>query len=55
MTYGFHPEAEAEHLETIAYYESRGAGLGARYLAEFERLLGRAEIRPSGERELIDV
>ena len=39
MTYGFHPEAEAEHLETIAWYESRGAGLGARYLVEFERVL----------------
>ena len=39
MTYGFHPAAEAEHLETIAWYESRGAGLGARYLVEFERVL----------------
>ncbi|MDD9980783.1 MAG: hypothetical protein OXU81_05405 [Gammaproteobacteria bacterium] len=39
MTYGFHPEAEAEHLEAVAWYESRGAGLGARYLAEFERVL----------------
>ena len=25
MTYGFHPEAEAKHLETIAWYESRSA------------------------------
>ena len=39
MTYGFHPEAEAEHLETIAWYESRSAGLGTRYLVEFERVL----------------
>ena len=39
MTYGFHPEAEAEHLETIAWYESWSAGLGTRYLAEFERVL----------------
>lgn len=39
MTYGFHPEAEAEHLEAVAWYESRGAGLGARYLAEFEWVL----------------
>ena len=46
MTYGFHPEAEAEHLETIAYYKSRGAGLGARYLAEFERLLGQVCVHP---------
>ena len=39
MTYRFHPAAEAEHLETIAWYESQGAGLGARYLAEFELVL----------------
>ena len=35
----FHPAAEAEHLETVAWYESRRAGLGARYLAEFEQVL----------------
>ena len=39
MTYWFHPGAEAEHLETIAWYEDRRGGLGAQYLAEFERLL----------------
>lgn len=39
MTYHFHPGAEAEHLENIAYYEDRRAGLGARYLAEFESVL----------------
>ena len=36
MSYLFHPAAEAEHLESIAYYESKRAGLGASYLAEFE-------------------
>ncbi len=36
MTYQFHPEAEAEHLEAIAYYEFRQPGLGTSYLAEFE-------------------
>ena len=36
MTYQFHPEAQAEHLETVAYYETQQAGLGASYLAEFE-------------------
>ena len=36
MSFQFHPEAEAEHLETVAYYETRRAGLGASYLAEFE-------------------
>ncbi|PKB68188.1 MAG: hypothetical protein BZY81_02430 [SAR202 cluster bacterium Io17-Chloro-G4] len=39
MTYEFHPVAEAEHLETVAYYETRRAGLGASYLAEFESVL----------------
>ena len=39
MTYRFHPEAEAELLDTVAYYEARKAGLGARYLAEFEQVL----------------
>ncbi len=39
MTVWFHPEAEAEHLETVAWYETRRAGLGTRYLAAFERVL----------------
>ncbi len=39
MNYVFHPSAEAEHLESIAYYESKRPGLGASYLAEFERIL----------------
>ncbi len=34
--YQFHPEAEKEHLETIAYYETQLPGLGASYLSEFE-------------------
>ena len=41
MSYGFHPDAEAEHLETVAYYETQQAGLGASYLAEFESVLER--------------
>ena len=36
MNYEFHPAAEAEHLESVAYYESRQPGLGTSYLAEFE-------------------
>ena len=39
MIFQFHPEAQAEHLETVAYYETRRAGLGASYLAEFESIL----------------
>ena len=54
MSYVFHPEAAAEHLEAIAYYESRRPGLGARYLAEFERVVAeicRAPGRNPIERE----
>lgn len=40
MNYEFHPAAEAEHLETVAYLESKRPGLGALYLAEFEHLMG---------------
>ncbi len=36
MSYFFHPEARVEHLEHVAYYESRQPGLGARYLAAFD-------------------
>ncbi len=39
MNYYFHPAAEAEHLETIAYYESKRPGLGASYLAGFENMM----------------
>ncbi len=39
MSYVFHPAAEVEHLETIAYYESKRPGLGAMYLTEFERMM----------------
>ena len=39
MSYEFHPAAEAEHLETIAYYESKSPGLGAMYLAGFGQVM----------------
>ena len=32
MILQFHPGAEAEHLDQVAWYESRQVGLGARYL-----------------------
>jgi hypothetical protein len=37
----FHPTAEAEHLAEVAFYESRRAGLGARYLASFNATMER--------------
>jgi hypothetical protein len=39
MSYFFHPAAEAEYLEAIAYYESKRPGLWATYLTEFERVI----------------
>ncbi len=39
MIYRFHPDAEAEHLETVAFYETQRAGLGASYIAEIESFL----------------
>lgn len=39
MSYQFHPAAANEYLESIAFYESRLAGLGADYIAEFESTL----------------
>ena len=39
MNYYFHPAAEAEHLETVGYYESKRPGLGASYLVEFENIM----------------
>ena len=36
MSYFFHPDARVEHLEHIAFYESRQRGLGSRYLSAFE-------------------
>ena len=39
MNYYFHIEAEADHFEAIAFYESRQIGLGTAYLAEFEETM----------------
>jgi len=38
MKYQFHPAAEAEFLEAVAYYESKVTGLGATLISEFEML-----------------
>ena len=39
MSYVFHPNAEKEHLQSIAFYETKQAGLGAYYLLEFESVM----------------
>jgi hypothetical protein len=41
VSYVFHPAAEAEYLESVAYFESKRPGLGASYLVEFEKILVR--------------
>ena len=41
MNYQFHSAAADEHLDHIAFYESRQRGLGADYLAEFESAMMR--------------
>jgi len=39
MSYVFHPIAEREHLESVAFYETKRAGLGLSYLSEFEGVM----------------
>lgn len=41
MRYEFHPQARAEYLEAVAYYEERQAGLGARFASEIEDVVQR--------------
>jgi len=41
VSHAFHPDAEAEYLEAIAYYETRKPGLGAAFIAEVEHVLAR--------------
>ena len=41
MNYFFAEAAASEHLEQVAYYEEQHEGLGARYLAAFERAMQR--------------
>ena len=46
MTFQFHPAATTEYLDSIAFYESRLAGLGADYIAEFEATMTRVCLEP---------
>lgn len=41
MKFGFHPAAEVEHLEQVAYYEAQQVGLGQRYLEQVEHAIDR--------------
>lgn len=46
MNYRFLRVARAEHLDEVAFYESRLPGLGAEYLADFEALMSRICANP---------
>ena len=47
MNYRFHRAALAEHLDQVAFYESRAPGLGAQYLDEFDAVMARVCAAPS--------
>lgn len=42
----FRPEARAEFLDAIRWYEAQRAGLGARFHAEVDRVLSRLHTAP---------
>jgi len=47
MSYFFHPVAQTEHLESVAFYETKRAGLGASYLTEFEAIMSVVSENPN--------
>lgn len=46
MNFAFHPEAEAEFLEAIAYYEERAPGLGLDFSTEVRAAVQRIQAYP---------
>jgi plasmid stabilization system protein ParE len=47
MTFEFHPEARAEFIEAIAYYETGCEGLGLRFSREVHATIKRIIIGPT--------
>jgi toxin ParE1/3/4 len=47
VSYSFLPEAEAEYLDAVAFFEEQRRGLGTSLIAEFERIIKLAEQRPN--------
>jgi hypothetical protein len=47
VNYAFHPEAEAEFVEAIEYYEVREIGLGLDFAAEVHAAIQRATTFPT--------
>ena len=54
MNHKFLPEAEAEYLDAIRFYEDRQPGLGAVFIVEFENSLRLALDRPQAWRLVHD-
>ena len=43
----FHPEAESEMIDAAAWYETRQADLGKRFLTSVQDVLNRIEVNPT--------
>jgi plasmid stabilization system protein ParE len=54
MSYAFHPEAETEFLESIAYYEECAPGLGLDFSAEVHSTIQRIQAFPKAWQILED-
>lgn len=46
MTFGFHPEADAEFEEAVAFYEDHAENLGLDFAAEVREAIERALAMP---------
>lgn len=53
MSYRLHPEAAEEHKKQVAYYEEIEAGLGRRYHADFQNVLGLVCASPDRSRVVL--
>ena len=47
MTFDFHPEARAEYLASIAYYEDERVGLGSEFVQDVESAIQMILVYPS--------
>jgi plasmid stabilization system protein ParE len=54
VKYLFHAAARIEHLDQVAFYESRQKGLGLEYLAEFEDAISRILEGPERYRVVVE-
>lgn len=54
MNFRFHRAAVAEHIDQVAFYESRLPGLGADYLYEFEKAMTQVCATPERHPRIAD-